>query len=269
MSRLITTISIVGAAMILGIAPSARADTGGSAHTDRGGIEHDAEVDTGTPGNGGASQGGPVCHYRPLPIDDDIPVIDEDTGQPIQTDGTGRWYEKWCEPDIFYGAIYITPRDPTELIDQARRHLPLPLPQPHLSPTGDQIVNLPSWLWVSGWDAKQSSVSVPGVTVTVTAHPESVIWSMGDGSTVVCNGAGTPYDPNRLEAEQTSTCTHTYRRSSASRPGLTYPVAVTVRWRASWGASGFAGGGALGTIDRTTTIPVRVGEVQAINTRAS
>lgn len=269
MSRLITTIAISCAAAILGFAPPARADTGGSAHTDGGGIDHGAEVDSGTPGNGGGSESGPVCRYTLLPIPDDFPVFDEDTGQQVETDGTGQWYEKVCDGNNFFGAVYISRRNPAELLDQARRYLPLPLPEPHLSPAGDQIVNLPSWLWVGGWEPERSSVSVPGITVTVTAHPESVFWSMGDGTTVVCNGAGTPYDPNRPEAEQTPTCTHTFRRSSASQPGLTYPLAVTVRWRASWDVSGFPGGGALGTIDRTTTVAVRVGEVQSINTRAS
>ncbi len=267
MSRLITTVALIIVAVILGLPQPARADTGGSAHTDGGGIDHEAEVDTGTLGRGGGG-GRSICHYLPIEIPNDATVYDVD-GSAIVADGTGSWYEKWCEGNLFFGAVYVSRRDPAELLAEARRYLPLPFPEPHLSPAGDQIVNLPSWLWVGGWEPERSSVSVPGITVTVTAHPESVVWSMGDGTTVVCNGPGTPYDPNRPESEQTPTCTHTFRRSSASQPGLTYPLAVTVRWRASWDVSGFPGGGALGTIDRTTTLAVRVGEVQSINTPAS
>lgn len=48
-------------------------------------------------------------------------------------------------------------------------------------------------------------------------------------------------------------------------PGGAFTVAATVTWRLSWTATGAPGGGALGTVTRTTEIPVRVAEIQALN----
>jgi hypothetical protein len=42
-----------------------------------------------------------------------------------------------------------------------------------------------------------------------------------------------------------------------------------VHWHATWEVLGFAGGGDLGTIDRTTALNLRVAELQAVNTPAS
>jgi hypothetical protein len=138
-----------------------------------------------------------------------------------------------------------------------------------MSPAGDQIVNLASWLWLdSEWRPLTSTVTVPGVAVTVRAVPEQVIWAMGDGGAVVCDGPGVAYRRDIPESRQSTTCAHTYRHSSAGEPDRQYRATVTVRWRATWSASGVAGGGDLGTIDRTTGFAVRVGEVQAINTGA-
>lgn len=264
MSRLIAIIAVVVASTI-GIAVPASADTGGSANTDDSGVHSGADVDTSRPG-GDTSTGRPQCTYTVLTIPDDFSVYDEDTGQRIQTDGTGQWYEKWCD-GAFYGSVYISRRDPRDLLEQARRYLLLPLPEPRLSPVGDQIVNLPTWMWLTaGWSLESSSVSVPGITVTVNAKPVSATWTMGDGRVVVCDGPGTAFNSLLPSTAQAPTCTHTYARSSASQPSGSYPVSVTVRWGATWAVSGLPGGGDLGTIDRTTTFSVRVGEVQAVNT---
>ena len=91
---------------------------------------------------------------------------------------------------------------------------------------------------------------------------------MGDGGQVVCDGPGTPYDSTIPAAAQSPSCTYTYTHSSATQPNLQFQAAVTVRWHATWTATGVAGGGDLGTIDRTITFPVRVGEIQALNTNA-
>jgi hypothetical protein len=42
-------------------------------------------------------------------------------------------------------------------------------------------------------------------------------------------------------------------------------MAVSVTWTASYSVAGGAGGGALAPLTRTTTIPVRVAEVQALD----
>jgi hypothetical protein len=264
MPRLV--LSLVLALGITASAPAAAADTGGSANTDGGGITSQVGSGAGQPGS--AATQAPVCVYVPVDIPAGITVYDED-GQPVVTDSSGLWFEKTCD-GVFIGSVFVSRRNPAELLSEARRYLPLPLPEPALNPGGDQIVNLATWMWIStGWSTQRSSVSVPGISVNVTAEPVSATWSMGDGSVVVCDGPGVAYDPSLTSDVQAPTCAHTYTRSSASQSGDAYSVSVTLRWHATWEVIGFAGGGDLGMIDRTTALNLRVAELQAVNTPAS
>ena len=45
------------------------------------------------------------------------------------------------------------------------------------------------------------------VAFAATATPTKVVWDMGDGSTVTCDGPGTPYDPNDPNAHLACTAT--------------------------------------------------------------
>jgi hypothetical protein len=251
-------------------ASGAGADTGGNAITDHGGIAHETWMDLGAVGSDGRDDTNPdwPCWWYPLDYPADATVILDD-GTPLTGDGTGAFYSYWCGGDDGWGDIvYVHPVDPLAMAARASRYLPLPDPRPRFSPAGDQVVNLASWLWLdpSGWAPEQSTVAVPGVSVTVTAQPEQVIWQPGDGSTVVCTGPGTPFD--LAQPAQVPTCSHIYTRSSASQPDGVYRASVTIVWSASWVAVGTPGGGDLGTVERTTALDVRVGEVQAINTAA-
>jgi hypothetical protein len=267
MRRFLTAAALTLGVVIAG-AGTAAADAGGNAITGSDGIDHGARNGGGTPGNQGGGAA-PVCTYRPMDLQPGVPVYDEN-GTPILANGEGRWYERWCNGTEFAGVVYITPRQPGDLAAEARRYLLLPLPQPSLSPAGDQVVNLATWLWIdpTGWTQRTSTVAVPGESVTVFARPEAVIWSLGDGTVITCDGPGVAFDPTIPAAAQTPTCSHTFTRSSASRPGSAFEASVTVRWRASWTVTGAAGGGDLGVIERTAAFPIRVGEVQAINTPA-
>jgi hypothetical protein len=158
---------------------------------------------------------------------------------------------------------------PAVLAQTARRYLPLPAPGIRTSPavSVDQVVNVPTWLWVdpATWGPRSATASVPNETATVTATPVSVTWTLGDGSRVVCHGPGTPYtggDPARPSPD----CGHLYRRSSAGQPGLRYPVTATTSWRISWVASGVvAASGSLAPLARTATTTLRVAEAQTVN----
>ena len=242
-----------------GVSSSAFADTIGLAFTDQGGIEHSAGIDVGsTPakhGGGAAEQ----CIYTPLPMSATDSVVDVD-GSVIQGDGTGGWYEKVCANGTdYWGAVYVRPRqiNPEELAAEARRYLALPAPVPVFSPADEQIVNVPTWMAIDSavWQPLQSTVSVPGVSVTVTAQPDEVDWDMGDGARLTCRAARDP-----------RACTHTYQWPSVGQPDSAYRVTATVVWHASWTVTGAAGGGDLGTLSRTVTVPLRVGELQALNT---
>jgi len=254
-------------------ASPARADTTGSAITDGSGIGEQAGVGV----VGGGHRGGPA----PLCVDSAVRDLHDGVGYVVFPTGDaiavkvsapagrppGTWYAKWCGAGEFDGFFFVPNVNPVVLADEAWKRLALPLPRPELSPAGDQIVNLPSWLWLVGpWAPLSSTVSVPGVSVTAVAVPEQVVWTMGDGGQVVCDGPGVAYDSAIWAAAPAPSCAYTYTNSSAAQPDLRYHAAVTVRWHATWSAFGVAGGGDLGTIDRTTVFTVRVGEVQALNT---
>lgn len=155
--------------------------------------------------------------------------------------------------------------DPARLAVMARSRLPLPLPSPRLSPEGEQTVNVATWLWVDNWQPQTRSATAGGVTTVVVATPVEQRWTFGAPSErKVCSDAGTPYDLARPAAEQSTTCSYTFRHSSAGQPNDTYKVTVTLVWHVTW-TSNIGAAGDLGFVSRTTTIPTRVAEHQALN----
>jgi len=93
--------------------------------------------------------------------------------------------------------------------------------------------------------------------------PVSTSWVLGDGSTLTCTGAGTPYTPGSAPTAASPDCGHTYLRPSLGQPGGRYPVSVTTRWQISWAGTGQAG--VLPELSRTASGSLRVAEVQTIN----
>jgi hypothetical protein len=111
-----------------------------------------------------------------------------------------------------------------------------------------------------------ASASAGPVTSTVSVSPVSVTWTMGDGGSVTCDGPGVAYDPSRPFASQVPPpCGYVYRSSSAGQPGLQFPVTATVHYQATWTVTGAAGGGSLGPVDRSVSLPVSVGEIEALS----
>jgi hypothetical protein len=165
------------------------------------------------------------------------------------------------------------PPSPTELAIQALNRTPLPPPDMDMAPGGNipQLVNLATFLWINPaqWVPQTASASAGGVTSTVTATPERVVWDMGQGDSVTCEGPGLPYEPNLPDDAQPSDCKFTYRASSANRPDKTFIVRATIEYHVTWSASGAAGGGDLGISRRSSTTPVRVAELQALNISAA
>ncbi|SDJ02072.1 hypothetical protein SAMN05192558_10489 [Actinokineospora alba] len=153
---------------------------------------------------------------------------------------------------------------PAELAAMARKQLRLPTPTIAANPAADQLVNLPTWMWLSsGWGLVSATAAVPGVSVTAVARPTSVTWAMGDGGTVTCSGAGTAFRSGTDPKSPSPDCGHTYRHSSAGQPGQKYPVAARVHWTVNW-----SGAGQSGTFpDLTTTgnAAFTVAESQALN----
>lgn len=167
------------------------------------------------------------------------------------------------KPSLHQGAL----ADET-VAERAVKQLRLPEPVIRTSPGAgvDQVVRVPTWLWVvrSGWEPVSTTVSVEGVSVTATARPVEAVWSMGDGGSVVCRGPGTPYS-DAFRADQPSPdCGYTYRRTSRSAPGGAFGVVVRVVWDVTWRGGGRAG--KVRGLAMSARRQLAVDEVQAVVT---
>lgn len=158
----------------------------------------------------------------------------------------------------------LAPPSPAQLAETARRQLQFPQPAIAASPSGEQLVSLPTWLWLSGgWKTVTATVTVPGVSVTATAKPTSVTWSMGDGSTVTCGSAGTPFATGIDPKASSPDCGHTYRVSSRAQPNGKFAVSATVHWTVTWDGAGQAG--EFPDLTTTGAAAFTVAESQALN----
>ena len=182
----------------------------------------------------------------------ELQLTDPVTGEPLPTGPGGG------------GELIVI--DPRLLAERAAAALDLPSPRIRMSPDGDQITQLPSWLWIAReqWGPRQVSASAGPVTSTVTARPTVAVWDMGNGDRVTCDGPGRPYERRFAGTPEATDCRYTYRHSSAGQPSEAYRMTVTVDWELSWTAVGAPGGGSLGAVPMSTTQPVRVAEVQAL-----
>ena len=170
--------------------------------------------------------------------------------------------------------VSAPPADPRDLALMARERLPFPLPDVAFSPPLEDpddflLVQLPAWIWVRNWTEVTRTATAGGVTATVMARPVRQVWDfrprVADRETEGgCDGPGTPYDPSRRPEEQSTECSFTFRHSSAGEPGAAYEAHLTVIYEVSW-TSNIGAGGSLGTVPRTSVVPVRVGEQQALN----
>lgn len=164
------------------------------------------------------------------------------------------------------------PVSPAMVAQQAISKLPLPAGTIEMAPptNRDQLVHVASWLWIdsAAWHAFTATATAGPVTATATAAPLKVVWSMGDGNQVTCDGPGTPYDSSQPDA--TTDCSYTWPESSAGQPGGVFEVTATVYWQVTWAAAGAPGGGNLGAIaGPPARAAVRVAESQGINNQAS
>lgn len=152
--------------------------------------------------------------------------------------------------------------DPAQVAVAARDRLTLPAVRVRSSPAGPQLVGLPTWLWIdqAGWEPVSRTVGVPGVSVTATARPVSVVWSTGDGGAVQCAGPGTPYTSGGDPAATSPDCGHTYTQVS---PAGGFTVSATVRWSVSWSGAGEAG--VFPGLESTDFVVVNVVDAPAVN----
>lgn len=163
-------------------------------------------------------------------------------------------------------AVAVVQVAPVVVAQQAAKSIGLASPTIEMAPPdgSPQLVGVATWLWVNpaAWHTLSASASAGAVTVTATATPTKVVWDMGDGTSVTCDGPGTPYDPSAPAA--TSACSHTWPTAA------TYTVTATVYWSVTWSAAGAAGGGNLGVhAGPAAQVTVDVVQSQAVNTPSS
>jgi hypothetical protein len=211
---------------------------------------------------------GPIVHVPPpLPQEHYFANAEQYYAPAAGTQGT--WWMRLCggvEDHIVFvpGAV-----DPNAQVFADLVELSVEDPDIEMSPdeAGRQLVGLETWLWIGQWRgiSKGDGNDVPGIDIRIDARPEKVVWDLGDGSApITCGAGGTPYDPDRPADEQSTSCSHVFRRSSASRPNGRFTVSATVHWSATV----FLNGQPLPevqTAEKTSTLQIRVGERQALN----
>ena len=193
-------------------------------------------------------------------------------GQPA---GPGGWYDRMCYDANGNLTLWTANApiwlanpppavNPAVLARQAESMLTLPSAVIRVNPAGDQLVQLPTWLSLdpASWRPQSATATVPGVSVTASATPTQAVWSMGDGSSVVCHGPGTPWTPGTDPMAASPDCGYKYRRSSAGAPGSAFTVSVTISWNVTWAGAGQ--GGTIPGLTTTGALPVRVAESQAV-----
>ncbi|MET9628293.1 hypothetical protein ABZX92_12595 [Lentzea sp. NPDC006480] len=205
-----------------------------------------------------------------------VPVDNVDPGTP-HPEGPGGWFRLLCSaegkdtasrPPVWLPAGQQAPPafTPEQVAQIARNRLRLPDPGIALSPPGEQLVNLPTWLWLrNGWRSIRATASVPGIAVTAVAEPVAVVWSTGDGATITCSGPGTPFAAGRDPKSASPDCGHVYRGPSSSQPGGVYRFSTTVRWNIRWSGAGQSG--VFPDLTTTSSTALRVIESQALNSR--
>ncbi|MET7888443.1 ATP/GTP-binding protein [Streptomyces avermitilis] len=159
------------------------------------------------------------------------------------------------------------PVDPAVVAQQAVAKMKLVGPE-IASPraTGKYIVGVPMWMWVNKspttYGPNTTTATAGNVTVTATAEVSKIVWRMGDGSTVTCNGPGTRYTAS-YGRQKSPTCGHSYTRTSAAQTRAKYAVAAIATWKVDWQVNG---GGVTGQLTETrqSQTQVGIGELQVV-----
>ncbi|WP_422119909.1 hypothetical protein [Micromonospora haikouensis] len=242
----------------------------------------------GDPGDGDGSSGGSgTCQWkgRVLPCyDEDLGWFNNGNGcyyrlsdpQREDTPEGMQWYTATCNGGDL-GSVheelldapppgYGTPPDPEELARRALASISLLPPRATVAPRkriGSGLVGLPVWMWASPGKAYfgplEASASDRGLTVSIEAKVDDIVWDMGNDDEVTCHGPGTPYDPQGPGAGGRSPdCGYAgYAKAD------TYEVFATTHWTVRWTASN----GVRGEIPQTRQsgiIQVQIDELQVV-----
>ncbi len=159
--------------------------------------------------------------------------------------------------------ITITPQQ-AAYIAVARLTLTPPTPgigpPPSINKWKMAAVGYPLWLWAEGNTTPgSSSDSVAGLSVRLTPRVDRVLFRMGDGRSVTCQGVGTTWRRSVTPGSESPTCGHRYEKPSL--PKGEYTVTAQTRWMVDWAINGVTGSIPI-VQEATTQLPV--GELQAL-----
>lgn len=200
----------------------------------------------------------------------------------LQVDPSLRYVFRLCVADRLGVQLVATYRvgEPVTnlvvdaLVATAYDHLEIPVLFQESAPRGDAdapfIVRTPAWLWVdpSRWEPVSEDAAIPGARVVATATPQRLTWNPGAGrEPVVCDGNGAPYQFGVPDRAQLTSCAYAYDTSSAAQPNQAFLLELTVEWTVAWTCEPACGSGSLPPFAITSSRPVRVAEIQALNTK--
>jgi hypothetical protein len=227
----------------------------GQPGTPGGGQEEDCGQDQVTPGPGDGPyfcSGGFPCAYTTNVVPLALPTTDPEPGK--------EWQVMICHKNGVFTKEWVQTggTQPRPLIVQAQEaygNLAPPGAQVRHSPDTRGIVGLATWLWLApGTFGELRGSSAEGLVAV--ARPDGTRWTTGDGGSISCTGAGTPYG-----SAGGSDCTHTYRKASARYSGT-----VTRTWAVHYeqGGNPIDIPGAPDTLTANTGWALTVAEAQVL-----
>ena len=153
------------------------------------------------------------------------------------------------------------------LVAVARLQLPVSAPGIGPDPKKNEwkmaAVGYPLWLWADGpTHVGPVADSVGGLSVSLEANLSKTVFEMGDGKTVTCSGAGTPYKSWVQPGAESPNCGYVYAKPSLPRGK--YKVTATTYWAVTWTVNGVSG---VINVPRQGSVQLPVGELQAVIVR--
>jgi len=166
---------------------------------------------------------------------------------------------KWTAP-----GSQPTPPTPEELATTVLDQLPLAIADIRTAPEAPAptYVGVDNWLWIPAaqWSTLTKSVTAGATTVTVTAAPSEVAWTVGPKS-LTCDGPGRAWVRGMTDAATTA-CSLTFDETSNGQPRGAFAVTAVIRYAVTWACSGTCptGSGDFGLVDA----PAGTGELTVL-----
>lgn len=131
-------------------------------------------------------------------------------------------------------------------------------PDPSVNEWDMAVVGYPLWLWTETPAAMQSSTTQYGITISMSAVRERVVFAMGDGNAITCTSMS-PLPSGTKPGAPSPDCGYVYE--GASLPEGSYTVTASSHWSVAWSALGYSGTVPV-VVSASRELPV--GELQAV-----